>query len=300
MSNFAEYNKIIKNQQQQVNLLKDGGKIVTRLPAIFALALWAGVLWLIAPEKSTEKQRTPFWKLNIAHRGLHTKDKTIPENSLPAFVRAEKAGYGIELDVQLSKDGTVMVFHDDTLWRVCGRKGRLRSFCSQQLNKMYLFGTKHTIPSLQQVLEQLEGKAPLVVELKSGKNNTMLCQKTLELMRTYPGPWCVESFDPRILAWFRHNAPDVLRGQLADSPDSFRQWGPAAGALLGNLLGNCIARPHFVAWGHGKKTLAVKLCEKMGAMKLRWTVRPEDCREPLEGEYDGIIFEYETPKVRYQ
>lgn len=270
-----------------------------KIPAVIALLIWATAVWLIAPEKSTEKQRKPFWKLNIAHRGLHTPDRKVPENSIEAFVLAEKEGYGIELDVQLSKDGTVMVFHDDTLWRVCGKKGRVRSFCFSQLNKMKLFDTQHTIPSLAQVLQMLKGTAPLLVEIKSGKNNAMLCQKTLELMRTYPGPWCIESFDPRILAWFRQNAPDVLRGQLADNPETFREWGPAAGAILGNLLGNCIARPHFVAWGKGKKTLAVKLCEKMGAMKMRWTVSPKDYRKQLEGEYDGIIFEYEKPQVCY-
>lgn len=270
-----------------------------KLPALFAMLTSLTAVWMLAPGKSTQQQRSPFWKLNIAHRGLHTKDKSVPENSLAAFEAAEQAGYGIELDVQLSKDGTVMVFHDDALMRVCGQKGRVRSFTAAQLNKIRLCGTNQTIPSLQQVLDHLQGKAALVVELKSGKKNIELCHKTLELMRTYSGAWCVESFDPRIVAWFRKNAPDVLRGQLADCPQSFKEWGPIPAIVMGHLLGNCIARPQFVAWGHGKKPLSVRLCEKMGAMKMRWTVRPEDKRKDLEGEYDGIIFEYEIPQTRY-
>ena len=93
---------------------------------------------------------------------------------------------------------------------------------------------------------------------------------------------------------------DVLRGQLADTPGSYKSHGPLAGAVLGNLLGNVIARPQFIAWGEGKKTPLVRLCEWMEPMKVRWTVRPADDRIQLEGEYDAIIFEYETPPAYYR
>ncbi len=303
-------------------------------------------MWLVAPGRSTKQQRAPFEGLNIAHRGLHSRDKTVPENSLPAFREAAAAGYGAELDVQLSREGEVVVFHDDTLERVCGVSGRVDSYSLASLQQMHLCGTEYTIPTFAQVLEAA-GTMPLVVELKSGPRNRQLCRKTLDLLRGYPGPWCIESFDPRIVAWFRKNAPDVLRGQLADEPRSytrktldllrgypgpwciesfdprivawFRKNAPdvlrgqladeprsytrqssVCGFVLGNLLGNCLGRPQFIAWGPGKKTLLVRLCEWMGVMKLRWTVRPNDHRPALEGEYDGIIFEFETPAVRYR
>ena len=256
-------------------------------------------MWLVAPGRSTKQQRAPFEGLNIAHRGLHSRDKTVPENSLPAFREAAAAGYGAELDVQLSREGEVVVFHDDTLERVCGVSGRVDSYSLASLQQMHLCGTEYTIPTFAQVLEAA-GTMPLVVELKSGPRNRQLCRKTLDLLRGYPGPWCIESFDPRIVAWFRKNAPDVLRGQLADEPRSYTGQSSVCGFVLGNLLGNCLGRPQFIAWGPGKKTLLVRLCEWMGVMKLRWTVRPNDHRPALEGEYDGIIFEFETPAVRYR
>ena len=257
-------------------------------------------VWLVAPGKSKNNQRAPFMGLNVAHRGLHTADRSRPENSLAAFETAAAAGYGIELDVQLSREGEVVVFYDDTLDRVCGVHGRVDAFTLAQLQGMRLCGTDQTIPTFAQVLQLLDGRAPLIVELKTGPRNRLLCRKTLELLRGYPGAWCIESFDPRILAWFKRNAPDVLRGQLADTPGSYKSHGPLAGAVLGNLLGNVIARPQFIAWGEGKKTPLVRLCEWMEPMKVRWTVRPADDRIQLEGEYDAIIFEYETPPAYYR
>lgn len=256
--------------------------------------------WLVAPGKSKKNQCAPFMGLNVAHRGLHTADCSRPENSLSAFDAAAAGGYGIELDVQLSRDGEVVVFHDDTLDRVCGVHGRVDSYTLAQLQGMRLCGTSQTIPTLAQVLELLDGRAPLIVELKTGPRNRQLCRKTLRLLRGYAGAWCIESFDPRIVAWFRRNAPDVLRGQLADAPASYKSKGPLAEAVLGNLLGNVIARPQFIAWGEGKKPALVRFCEWMGVMKVRWTVRPADDRTALEGEYDAIIFEYETPPAYYR
>ena len=102
------------------------------------------------------------------------------------------------------------------------------------------------------------------------------------------------------MAGCRRNAPDGLRGQLADAPRSYTGRSSVCGFVLGNLLGNCTGRPQFLAWGPGKKTFLVRLCEWMGVMKVRWTVRPSDHRPALEREYDGIIFEFETPAVRYR
>ena len=91
-----------------------------KLAAFAGAAAVGGFIYLVAPGKIRKKQRSPFQNRNFAHRGLHKRDKSVPENSLAAFERAASYGYGIELDVQLSKDGQVVVFHDDTLNRVCG------------------------------------------------------------------------------------------------------------------------------------------------------------------------------------
>ena len=180
----------------------------------------------------------PFYGRNYAHRGLHSRDKSVPENSLTAFRLAAEAGYGIELDIQLSKDGQVVVFHDDTLDRVCGVHGRVDAFTLEELRGMRLCGTDERIPLLTEVFAVVAGRSPFIIELKTGPRNAELCEKGLALMRAYDGPYCVESFDPRIVGWFKKHAPDLLRGQLAGPPKTYDNMPAAGGLVLGNLLGN--------------------------------------------------------------
>ena len=133
-------------------------------------------------QKLFDKEK--FWHINFAHRGLHDMKKGIPENSLAAFRAAVEAGYGAELDVQLSKDGQVVVFHDDTLKRVCGVEGDVVDYDYEDLRKMSLNGTGETIPLFTEVLKIFEkGIGPLIVELKTGKRNKELCRKTYEILK---------------------------------------------------------------------------------------------------------------------
>ena len=136
---------------------------------------------------------------------------------LAAFRAAAEKGYGVELDVQLSSDGYVVVFHDDTLDRICGVHGKVIDYPLEQLQGMKLLETAETIPLFTDVLAVLQqGAGPLIVELKTvGKRNPELCEKTREILHSYPGVFCIESFDPMIVRWFRKNAPEIFRGQLA-------------------------------------------------------------------------------------
>lgn len=258
-------------------------------------------LFLLQPGRVRAAQVKPFEGRNYAHRGLHTKDKSIPENSLPAFAAAVQAGYGMELDVQLSKDGKLVVFHDDTLERVTGVQGRVDAYDWEELQEMKLCGSQERMPLFRELLETVGGKTPLIVELKSGPRNRELCEKTLEMLRDYEGDFCVESFDPTIVAWFKKNAPDILRGQLADSYAGYRKSGagPVGAFVLSRCLGNCIARPQFIAWGPNKKNAAVKFAEMFGPMKVFWTAHPEMDLEKLQSEYDSVIFEFYTPPAEY-
>ena len=150
-------------------------------------------VFLAAPGRAGKAQKAPFLGWNFAHRGLHRADKSVPENSLEAFRLAEEAGYGVELDVQLSQDGQVVVFHDDTLDRVCSVHGRVDAFPYEQLRQMSLCGTEQHIPLFSQVLEVFGGRGPLLVELKTGPRNRELCEKTLALLEGYRGEVCIES-----------------------------------------------------------------------------------------------------------
>lgn len=253
---------------------------------------------LFAPARPSKKKKAPFYGKNIAHRGLYQKDQSIPENSLPAFARAVEAGYGMELDVQLSRDGKVVVFHDDTLDRVCGLPKRVDELDYEDLLNLRLCGTGEKIPLFDEVLATVAGKTPIIVELKTGRRNEELCQKTLAALRAYAGETCVESFDPTIVAWFRKHAPGIYRGQLAQPPKHYRKHGKSAfvSFLLGTTALNVIARPNFIAYRIGKKTLGVRLAECLGATRVAWTSRDES----TEKKFDVVIFEHYLPKPEYK
>ncbi len=258
------------------------------------------ILLLIAPGKSTQEMRAPFQNRNIAHRGLHTKDKTIPENSMAAFSSAIEHGYGIEFDIQLTKDEQIVVFHDDTLNRVCGIDGRVDDYTYEELQSFFLCGTQEKIPLFSDFLSLVNGQVPLVCELKNGRKNTILCEKTLELLKNYKGHYCIESFQPLIVAWFKRNAPHILRGQLSANMEEFEgKLSKPAAFALSRLLTNLIARPHFISYHKKKTSWLVKLADRMGAMQVVWTVRDTDPIKEFESKNDAVIFEFYHPTIKY-
>ena len=266
---------------------------------IFLIAV---VMYCVAPGKmTTEAQKAAqiFNKLNCAHRGLHTEDGQVPENSMSAFKAAKERNYGVELDVQLSKDDKVVVFHDDNLKRICGIDVPVKSKDWNELSEIKLLDTQECIPLLTEVLELL-GDTPIIVELKSAAvNYRKLCEETLKILRAQGQRWCIESFDPRIGRWFRKNAPDVLRGQLSRPPRDMEGISKAPAFLLGNLLTNFMSRPHFVAYSNKPRPLPVRLCRAMKPMNFIWTVHPNHDIEKCENENDTIIFEFYEPEPRF-
>ncbi len=270
--------------------------------AVIVILVFLGVLlFLLMPAAAPAELKKPFKNRNFAHRGLHTADKTVPENSLAAFRAAVSTGYGIELDIQLSSDGQVVVFHDGTLDRVCGVHGKVDEFTLEQLQQMKLCGTDQTIPLFTQVLTAVNGSVPLIVEIKSGKRNDELCEKAWAILLQYSGPFCVESFDPRVVAWWRSHAKQVLRGQLASGyRDLRRHNSPMIAFVVSRCLLNCLARPHFVAYSKKRTSWCAALTTKLlGAMPVVWTARPEDDTAALQSANDAVIFEFYEPKVKY-
>lgn len=255
------------------------------------------LVFLLLPAESSPEKRAPFWGRNFAHRGLHSKDKSVPENSLAAFTAAVDAGYGIELDIQLSKDGEVVVFHDDDLARVCGVQARVDSLTLAQLRELPIHSTTQHIPTLQEVLDTVAAQVPLIIELKMGPRNRELCERAWKILRQYDGDLCIESFDPRIVRWFKKHVPGLLRGQLA-APAKILGKG-AQGVLVGWLLSNFLARPQFIAYQAGKKPFTVFLVEQF-AMRIAWTARPTDDTNALEAANDGVIFEFYLPAPQYK
>ena len=138
--------------------------------AVAVIALLAVWVFLIFPGKASPEAKAPFAGRAFAHRGLYEPDQSVPENSLRAFRRAVEAGYGAELDVQMTKDGQVVVFHDDDLKRGCGVDGRICDMTLAELEELRLFGSEERIPLFSEVLEIFGGKQPLIIKLKYTPN----------------------------------------------------------------------------------------------------------------------------------
>lgn len=269
------------------------------LPALGAAAAAAGVTaFLVAPGKASGEKKAPFFGANIAHRGLHRADRSVPENSLAAFRDAAENGYAIELDVHLTADDRVVVFHDDSLRRVCGVEQDVEALTWRELRDLRLDGTGEHIPMLSDVLAEVRGRVPIVVELKTSPRRRELCERTWELLRAYNGDYCIESFDPRIVRWWRLNAPGVLRGQLSCTREQFGESAtPVQAFFLSRLLCNFLGRPQFIAYGlDGRKPLLVRLVEKMGAMRFCWT--SHDWKNEVSN--DAVIFEFYRPRQRFK
>ena len=239
-----------------------------------------------------------FRGLFYGHRGLYDNENGVPENSLAAFRAAAEKGYGVELDVQLSSDGYVVVFHDDTLDRVCSIHGNVADFTLAELRDMKLLGTEETIPLFTDVLDILSrGAGPVIVELKAGKRNSELCGKTREILRTFPGKYCVESFDPGIVTWFKKNAPELIRGQLAQPAEYYAAgMNPLLARLLAGCRFACMNRPDFIAYRIGPRPARVLRMRKKGVLLIGWT--SHDWEKDAK-ENDGVIFESCTPPLRY-
>ena len=275
------------------------------LLTIILLILILVLLFLLAPQRADSEAAKRFCGCRFAHRGLHAKDKSVPENSLAAFRDAVEAGYGIELDIRFTKDEQIVVFHDDTLLRMCGLDRRVDSFTYEELKEFRLLDSDQGIPLFSEVLSLVSGRIPLLVELKPGPKNDTLCSHAYEMLSKYCGDYCIESFHPMIVSWFRKNAPQVLRGQLSAPMAEFKTSLPKLSAfLLSNLLTNVLARPNFIAYHKGNTTFPVWLCQKLGALRAVWTLRDTDFSVPpssltdrneLFGKNDMIIFEFFRP-----
>ena len=268
--------------------------------ALFLLTVWLFFL--------NSRANHPSWAAlehrRYAHRGLHCSADSVPENSLAAFRRAIRHGYGAELDVHLLRDGTLAVFHDSDLKRMTGVTGVLEDCTAQDLAALHLAGTPETIPQLCEVLSLYEGTGlPLVVELKSYRgNHRALAERTAKELDKYQIPYCMESFDPRCLMWLRAFRPEIIRGQLSSQ---FLRHGETAGHgkltmwLLGNLMTNIAVQPDFIAYQfQDRKNPALAWCRKFyKVQEIDWTIRTKEEMQAAEQEGNLVIFECFDPRA---
>ncbi len=259
---------------------------------LLALALLFLILPRVSNSPSMELLRTDY-----AHRGLWTD--TIPENSLAAFAHATEQGYGMELDIQPSRDGRIMVFHDGTLRRMCGVNKKVCELTYNELRTLRLGGTDQVIPTLEEVLATVRGRVPLLIEVKGERADHEFLTKAAELLDSYDGPFCVESFSPLILRWFRIYRPGYARGQLVSKMTKKDRPGAAiVNFLLTHMMLNVLSRPDFIAVsGRIRRRPEFLFCHKLlGRPSFVWTVRKPEERILCRKEGSFVIFEGFEPK----
>ncbi len=249
--------------------------------------------WLIFPALRRHKDRAILEGLYIAHRGLHDINKGIPENSLAAFRAAVQNGFAIENDIHLTRDGHVVVFHDDTLERMCGVKGKVEEKTLVELKELRLAGTNEQIPTLEECLAEVGGKVPLLVEFKVVKSNSAaLCKAADRILSNYSGKFFIQSFFPTVLLWYRLHRKSVCRGQLSSafSGEAFYK------KILACLLTNFMARPDFVSYEHTYAAHFMRrLVTFLGAFPVGWTFRTKKDLDLGKKAFKTYIFEKFIP-----
>ena len=238
----------------------------------------------------------------FAHRGLHGREQGRIENSASAFDAAVAAGYGIELDVQLSADGRAIVFHDAMLDRLTGETGRVRQRTAAELGRIALAGSGDTIPTLAATLEQVAGRVPLLIELKDQTGDLGPSDGRLEAavagdLAAYAGPVALMSFNPSMIARLAALAPTLPRGLTTDAfaPDSWRGVPPERLAELRRIDTGAVAAA-FVS--HDHRDLATPRIVELraaGLPILTWTIRSAEAEALALRGADAITFEGYRP-----
>ena len=261
---------------------------------LLAIPMAAGAYaFLVAPRMINKPDVSVLKGVHYAHRGLHDNHSDAPENSMKAFKKAVDAGYGIEMDIQLTKDKIPVVFHDETLNRMCGVEGKVWEFTFEELQKLTLAESEERIPKFEDVLALVGGKVPLIVEYKLDVPSTEVCEIADPMLQAYNGIYCIESFHPYAVKWYREHRPEVIRGQLSqDFSKQEKYKGKFIFWLLSNLLTNVLTRPDFIAYNHKDADMfSRKVCSLMGALPVAYTIKSREEYEKVKDQFELFIFD---------
>ncbi len=264
--------------------------IITSSLIIFLCFLF---LFLIFPTTRKHPDRNILKGMYIAHRGLH--DNAIPENSISSFSAAIKKGFPIEIDIHLTKDGELVIFHDNDLKRMCGDERLVCELTLAELRSLKLLKTNEKIPTLKECLETVSGNVPLMIEFKVDRNNwKTLCTAANDVLKNYKGKYFIQSFYPQVLYWYRKNRKDICRGQLS----SAKMGKEFYKKLCECLLFNFISRPDFVSYEYLYCNNPIrKLVTRLGAFPVGWTFPSQEELDKCKRCFKTYIFENFLPKV---
>lgn len=223
-------------------------------------------------------------RIPIAHRGLHQGE--IYENTLPAFEEAAKHGFPIETDLRMTKDGNLVILHDPTPSRMCGEIYRtpVSDLTLDEVKTLYIRGTYTQIPTLEELLNTINGSVGLLLEIKPFKNIEQLAQKLDETLKSYKGEYAVQSFNPSFVKWYRKNSPDTLRGQLVSD---YRM-----------IAVTEYKNSHFVSMNLERTAEKIETEIKQRDISLLyWTVDSPQDKAFAENRADNYIFENLIPEI---
>ncbi len=266
---------------------------------IVLLALF--LLWVLALRC---RKKHPAWetltKFRYAHRGLHNSAEGIPENSMVAFRLAAEQGYGIELDIHLTRDGRLAVIHDNSLLRTAGVDVKAKDLTAEELRQYRLEGTEETIPFLEDVLPLFEGKAPVIVELKVESNSASLAEAACVVLDRFKVDYCIESFHPQPLMWLKKHRPEICRGQLSQNflkDKDGTGLGKVVDWVMTNLLTSFLTTPDFIAYNHlHRNNISLALSKFFwNAQEVSWTIRTPEDMAHCENKGSLSIFEQFIP-----
>lgn len=224
----------------------------------------------------------------IAHRGLHCSKLEIPENSIEAFEECIKYNFPIELDVMMTKDKRIIVFHDINLKRMTGCDKLVSECTYSEISNLRLDDTESHIPLFSDVLNTVNGSVPLLIEIKNDKLPSVLEKKLVKMLGEYKGELAVQSFNPLVILWLRIFARKIKRGQLSSGGMS---------CFLRNMVFNFITKPDFISYRFNDIGLSLFLKAKRNNIPLIcWTVRNMQELEHMRKYCKGYIFENIKPK----
>jgi glycerophosphoryl diester phosphodiesterase len=261
---------------------------------LLILVLIVGLITILRIN-SDRARKTPWLKGYFAHRGLYTKDQLISENSIGAFKKAIENGYGIELDVQLSKDGIVYVFHDDDLKRMTGLEGILEDKTSQELDQLHLIGSDERIPCLSTVLDLIQGQVPVLVELKTSPRKKESVTEVIKVMANYHGNFAYCSFDPIMLGHLRKFAPSQLRGLNMEYALDKKHLNLITRFVLQFALLNFINKPDYLSVDYMHIPFIYKFWRQFGAFGMMWAIPSQSAEEKIKGKCETVIFDGYIP-----
>ena len=252
------------------------------------------LLFLMMPRFSKRSSLKPLVDFDYCHRGLH--DDKIPENCLKSFIKASNSGYGMELDVQLTRDNQLIVMHDFNLKRACGVEFDVDQYTLEECQQFKLFATEERIPLFIDVLKAIDGKTPILVEIKQKGIDCTTCQKAAALLDKYRGTFFVESFNPVAVGWFKKHRPQYLRGQLSKNFNQNVEMSPFMRFVSKNLLINFLSRPDFIAYHvEHLNSFPIKVMKFFKVPLVVWTIQDIDTYHELKNNMNALIFENFIP-----